>query len=102
MVTPANLEQTFFDSPAKPLGYAFRVMHSVIPFSSHLLQDMVGTAEMRTVWAESNLIGQWMKVERAITESQAERYRAEPVPRTRFVAAEWEPTNYFIEEVRRA
>ncbi|NIT94994.1 MAG: penicillin-binding protein, partial [Actinobacteria bacterium] len=36
-----------------------------------------------------------------ITEAQAEYYRSEPIPQTRFVPAEWEPTNYFIEEVRR-
>ncbi len=44
----------------------------IIPFSSHLLQDMVGTAEMRAIWVEHELIENWMRVERAITESQAE------------------------------
>ena len=36
-----------------------------------------------------------------ITEADAERYRAVPVPTTRFVPPEWKPDNYFIEEVRR-
>lgn len=36
-----------------------------------------------------------------ITEADAERYRAIPLPTKRFVPAEWQPENYFIEEVRR-
>ena len=36
-----------------------------------------------------------------ITEEQAAHYRDRPVPSSRFIAAKWEPTNYFIEEVRR-
>ena len=46
-------------------------MQPTIPFASHLLQDMVGTAEMRAMWVERNLIDQWIRVERAITECQA-------------------------------
>ena len=36
-----------------------------------------------------------------ITDEQYARYVDAPLPTTRTVAAEWEPTNYFIEEVRR-
>lgn len=36
-----------------------------------------------------------------ISEEEAERLRAVPVPTSRFVPSEWEPSNYFIEEVRR-
>lgn len=36
-----------------------------------------------------------------ITEPQYEFYVDRPLPTTRFVPAEWEPTGYFIEEVRR-
>ena len=36
-----------------------------------------------------------------LTEAEAERHRAVPVPSTRTVPPEWEPDNYFIEEVRR-
>ena len=36
-----------------------------------------------------------------ITPFQFDRYVASPLPASRNVAAEWEPSNYFIEEVRR-
>lgn len=36
-----------------------------------------------------------------ITDLQYERYVNAPLPTSRTVAAEWQPTNYFIEEVRR-
>jgi penicillin-binding protein 1A len=37
----------------------------------------------------------------AITEAEAADYRAIPVPTERFVPSEWQPDNYFSEEVRR-
>jgi len=36
-----------------------------------------------------------------ITQEEAERFSAVPVPTSRVVPAEWQPDNYFIEEVRR-
>ena len=36
-----------------------------------------------------------------ITDEQADFYRAVPVPTTRVLPSEWQPDNYFIEEVRR-
>ncbi len=42
-----------------------------MPFTSLLLQDMVGTPEMRELWTEENMIRKWIDVERAITDAQA-------------------------------
>jgi len=44
----------------------------LMPFTSLLLQDMVGTPEMRELWTEENMIQEWIDVERAVTDAQAE------------------------------
>lgn len=44
---------------------------ALLPFSSLLFRDVVGTPQMREVWSEGRLVESWMMVERAITEAQA-------------------------------
>jgi len=47
-------------------------MSRLIPFTSDVFADVVGTGAMRTVWSDESLIGQWRAVEGAIVEVQAE------------------------------
>ncbi|MDH3689591.1 MAG: lyase family protein [Gammaproteobacteria bacterium] len=47
-------------------------MEGLIPLHSELLTDTVSTPEMREIWTENNMLHKWMKVERAITEIQAQ------------------------------
>jgi adenylosuccinate lyase len=43
-----------------------------IPFSSVILRDIVSTEEMRSIWSEDNLLRSWIRVEKVVTELQAE------------------------------
>jgi adenylosuccinate lyase len=45
---------------------------ALVPTSSLLFRDLVGTPAMRLLWSEERMIASWMDVERAITEVQAE------------------------------
>jgi adenylosuccinate lyase len=47
-------------------------LETLVPFSSLLFRDVVGTPEMRAVWTEENTVGKWIQVHRAIVEAQRE------------------------------
>ena len=47
-------------------------MNRLVPFTSDVFADVVGTQAMRSIWSDEALIGQWRAVEGAIVEVQAE------------------------------
>ncbi|MDA0206370.1 MAG: lyase family protein [Acidobacteria bacterium] len=47
-------------------------MTRLVPFTSDVFCDVVGTEAMRAVWSDESLIGHWRAVEGAVVEVQAE------------------------------
>jgi adenylosuccinate lyase len=54
------------------------VTDALMPFSSLLMGDMVGTPEMRAVWSEANTLAAWIRVQRAIAEAQTNLGQLDP------------------------
>lgn len=73
---------------------------TLVPFTSLLMRDMVGTAEMRAVWTEENTIGKWIDVHRAIVEAQAE-LKLIDASTAAAILGKLSPTDLTIERIHR-